>query len=551
MDDLAQRAMLEGVYPLARAPWDLFTFTGETPEDNARLIAHGSLPWWSDLNLRLSAWRPLSSLLVWFDVRVLGDDPRAAHLHSLLWWSAAMVAAALVLFTVLPRHWATASLLLYGLDDAHAFPVTWLANRSALCSAAFGFLALWAHLRWRTHASHRYLVLAMASLTGALAAGEYGLCIVGFVLAYELVGAEDARGVRARALVPTAGVLALYLLVHRVGGFGTRASGVYVDPLREPGAYLTALGQRFPALLGDMVLGLPASTTAFMPWLALGAAAVVLAAASRSGARAAALRWMPLGAALALLPVASSFLSGRLTVIAALGTHVAVTAVLCAAWDDARDRDRRRRPGAWVRIAIALGLAAMHLGVVPYRGWREIQSISDLNAAGRRAAATMPVDDATAANERWAALSVSDPMLLIYPPLLRWTGGHPLPRAWSVLSMAPHRHRMTRIDDRTLTLQAEDGAMLRTPVERLFRRPDVPLHIGDRIDLGDLEITVLQTAPDGAPTHVQYRFDVPLEHPSLRLLLVGQRGFIRYPMGGVGVSMTVPPGTHPLGMAPG
>jgi hypothetical protein len=44
MDDLAQRAMVEGAYPVARAPWDLYTFSSGEPAEVRTLVGAGALP---------------------------------------------------------------------------------------------------------------------------------------------------------------------------------------------------------------------------------------------------------------------------------------------------------------------------------------------------------------------------------------------------------------------------------------------------------------------------------------------------------------------------
>ena len=61
MDDFAQLAMLGHVYPVERAPADLFTFSDGSRAEVQRLMDRGSLAWWSHPELRLSALRPTCS----------------------------------------------------------------------------------------------------------------------------------------------------------------------------------------------------------------------------------------------------------------------------------------------------------------------------------------------------------------------------------------------------------------------------------------------------------------------------------------------------------
>jgi hypothetical protein len=57
------------------------------------------------------------------------------------------------------------------------------------------------------------------------------------------------------------------------------------------------------------------------------------------------------------------------------------------------------------------------------------------------AALMMQVDDAKVAEQRLVVLTAADPMTLLYPPLVRWVEGHPLPKSWWVLSLAPRPHK--------------------------------------------------------------------------------------------------------------
>jgi hypothetical protein len=172
MDDFAQLAMLAGEYPVERAPWDLFSFSKGEPDEVRTLMSRGSLAWWSHPELRLCALRPLSSLTMWADVKLFGHVGVWHHVHTLVWWSAMIMAAALLLRQLLPARWAGLALLLYVLDECHTYPVGWLANRNAIVSATFAFLALWAHVRHREHAWARGRWLAPLSIVLAMAGGE-------------------------------------------------------------------------------------------------------------------------------------------------------------------------------------------------------------------------------------------------------------------------------------------------------------------------------------------------------------------------------------------
>ena len=552
MDDIAQRAMVEGAYPVPRAWWDLFDFAGGDPEDVAALRSRGFLPWWSDDELRLRGLRPLSSALVWLDVRLL-RTPFVAHVHSLLWWVALLFVLHRLLSRVLPDRWATVAVALYALDDCHTFPIAWLANRNAIISTLFALAAVHAHVRMREEgwARGRWLAPVLAALS--LAGGEYGIAGLAFVLAYEIAGARGPVPERVRAVLPIAAVALAYLVLHRALGYGAANSTVYVDPIADPIAWLQAASERIPLLLTDMLVGAPLGTIATSGHapLLLGAGALAfvglwlaLAWHRFDASQRRRIAWLGLGAFGALLPVASSFLSGRLTLVAAVGTH----AILAGLLVDAADRmlAQRRRVVTWIAAAASVPLVWMHGPVAVRTADEELDAITRVNRIGARVAEAMPVDDREAPRQRWVLLTVGDPMTLVYPPLLRFVDGHPLPAAWWVLSMAPGLHRFDRVSPRALELTVQDGALLQRPVERLFRGPDRPLRSGDVIDLDGLLVEVLAATDDGAVQRVRFTFDRRLEHESLKFFVFGQQGLRAYPMGRPGVVMTVPAAALPF-----
>jgi hypothetical protein len=547
MDDWAQLAMLDGSDARGRAWYELFVFADAARGELPALLDRGTLPWWTDPELELAAMRPLSAALVVLDVRWFGHDPWPMHLHSLIWWIAMLLVAGRLLLQVLPARWALLTFALFVLDECHGFPLAWLANRNAIVAATFGFAAVLEHLRWREHAVAYARWTATPALALALTAGEYGLCAAAYLAAYELV---SVRAHRLRALVPTLVVLLAWALLHRLGGYGSFASGAYLDPASEPIAWLAAAAIRMPVLIAGFLLALPTGTLALYPGTlfpqvlagvlaALGLAALLPAVARRlppeSRAR---LRWLVLAMLLAILPVLSSFVSARVLVVPALAGHAVLAAVIL----DGLARARVAR----LRAALAIVLLLAHLGLATAWGRVELHDVGEVNRRTNDAALHMPVDDARIAEQRLVVLTANDPSTLLYPPLQRHFAGSPLPRAWWVLSMAPHPHRLHRIAVDAFELEVEGGAMLRGGAEQLLRRPDRLPSNGDVLAVDGLTITICAVDAEGFPTRVRYAFDRPLEDGSLVFLLVARRGIIRYPLGPVGSSVPIPAGALPL-----
>lgn len=558
MDDYAQLAMLHDAYPVKRQAWDLFSFSRGTPPEVQALMDRGSLAWWSFPALKLSALRPLSSLLMWLDVKLFGTWTIGHHLHSFVWWSAMLGAAALLLRRLLPPRWALLALLLYALDECHVYPIGWLANRNALVAATFSMLALWAHVRHREDGWARGRVLAPAMLLLAFLGGEYALCILPFFVLYELLAAPGERAARARALLPMLAVFVAYVLVHRSLGFGSFGSNVYVDPIREPLAYLGRAMLRVPILLADMFMALPTGKASLTPerqqlqaWLGPVALLLIVvlaraAAQRRPQEQRARLWWLLLASTAAVLPVASSFVSARLLLIPAVGGHAVVAAVLLDAWDRIRAPQTRRRALTIVQGVVATALLFGHTLLATYWSLEEQAAMVRLNVGTRQASMMMQVDDKKVSGQRLVVLSVGDPMSLLYPPTVRWLNGRPMPRSWWVLSMAPHPHLLTRTAPDTIELSVVGGSMLSGPVEQLFRRPSQPLRVGDEVHLDGMRVRILGVDPKSRPNRVEYRFDAPVDDPSIVFLLCTRKGLIRYPMGPVGVPLPIPPPKLPL-----
>ena len=560
MDDFAQLAMLEGTYPAERAPWDLFSFSRGDPEEVHALMSRGSLAWWSYPELKLSALRPLSSLLMWVDVKLFRFAAVGHHVHTLVWWSLMLMAGALLLQRLLPARWALLALLLYALDEAHTYPIGWLANRNAIVSATFAFLALWAHIRHREDGWTKGRWLALLGLALSFSGGEYALCILPFFVMYEAICGPGSRQERARALVPLLGLFLVYVAIHRSMGFGSHGSSVYVDPVREPLAYLEMASWRIPVLIADMFLAIPTGKLAITPehlriqaWF--GPVAIAIVVMLTVGARRALpptqrgrLSWLLVASMLSILPVASSFVSARLLLIPGLAGHAVVAALLLDAWDRVRDPETRFRPLNLLRGLFAAALLVAHTVLAPLWGIEETHAIHRLNEGTRQASLNMQVDDAAVANQRLVVLSVGDPMSLLYPPTVRWLEGHPMPRSWWVLSMAPRPHLLKRTGPNSIELHVVGGSMLTGPVEKLFRRPEHPFAAGDSVKLDGLMIRIFDVDGEGRPVRVGYEFDVRVDDPSIVFLLVTQRGIIRYPLGPVGATMPIPPAKLPIAL---
>lgn len=522
-DDYAHRAILQGLGPgYDRNPLRLYEFT-RGPAHVRTLLDAGGLPWWSDDALQLRFFRPLGSALVSLDHALSPHSAVAWHLHGLVWMAALFVAAGVALRALLPPRAALVAACAYASAEHHLTVSAWLSARPGLVGATFAVAALGTHVRARQAGAARSWG-AVALLAVALLGSELALGAVALLAAWELLAAPGDRRTRAGAAAPAVGLSLVYVGLYVACGFGTRASGAYVDPLHDPVAFLRVAAVRWPVLLAEPIVNLPSEALMAAP-----AVGLVLAALSLGVLGALAVWWargrthqtssetrtlaaLGVGAALALAPGVGGVPGGRLLAVAGVGVAAVAGSALVAAWDArAASRGLRRLGlsaavallalpmfllGPLLRVAFPLGMARVSDA--------QARFVSDLDwRCGPDADVIVPV--------------AADPAVGMYAALVLGTSNKH-GRNFRVLSMAPHRHALRRDDAHTLSLRVLDGGrMLATPMERVYRSPARPLATGDRREMQGATVTVTATEA-GHPTALRLQSVRPLAEPGVCLL---------------------------------
>ena len=118
-----------------------------------------------------------------------------------------------------------------------------LANRNAVIASALGVRALAAFHRWRNDRWTHGAWLSALLLAGSLLAGEFGSGTVAYFAAYALFFETTPVRERIRSLMPAGLVVAGWLAMHRLGGYGTSGSGCYFDPLVDPPSTVIRFGR--------------------------------------------------------------------------------------------------------------------------------------------------------------------------------------------------------------------------------------------------------------------------------------------------------------------
>jgi hypothetical protein len=528
---------------MERAPWDLFAFAKD-PQSNRALMEEGVFPWWTDPALVIAFLRPLSSLTLWLDYALWPHSPLLMHVHSLAWFALLLVVVWQVYRSLLPaRATAALALLLYALDDARSYPVGWIANRNALVALAPGFLAIYAHHRWRDADKARWGLLALLALGVGLAGGEPALPVCGYLASYALFLDRASLRARLSSLLPYAALVIAWRLLYDRLGYGALLSGIYIDPGREPLTFAAALVVRLPMLMlsqfalpmSDLWEAYPLLASWLQPamfavaLLVLGALAWLIWPLLRADARA---RFWALGCVLSAVPVCGTHPEDRVLTAASLGG-----AALLASFLSASAQADRARPARLVATG-GLGLIVIHLLIAPLLLPARILAIDAMERLLLASDASIP-RGALGAQKTVVLLNPPLDLFAVYLPAFRLSRGIGMPRSLRWLATGESALSIQRVDAQTLKITPDDG-FLSTSSQRMFRRSERSFRRGERVLLSDVAFEVTELTRDGRPQTMVARFTAPLSDDNFVFLRWDQRTYRPFVLPAPGQSVHVP-----------
>lgn len=488
------------------------------PMDAYGLKDAGLLPWITVDDWSLAFFRPLTAWTHVLDYAAWPDRPWVLHAHSLAWFAALLyVVGRLHRRLVAGAPWAAGlASLLYAVDDGHGPAVGWVANRGAIIATAGGALALLVHDRWRREGWRPGGVLGPVLFATSLAGGELAVGYLGFLLAY--VGLVDRAPWPARARSAAAWIVValLWAAAYRGLGYGARGSSAYVDPIGAPWAYARAIAERFPLLLQglfgapstDFVVVLDRYATTFVVSgvVTVIATVAVLGIALRRDRRGA---FWAAGTLLSLLPACTALPSDRLLFVPGIGAM----ALLASAVERLSSRAGGLAATHPVGRAVLAGWAVLHLVSAPILlPWRSLglkKHDEWIEAHVQEAFATQPPPDGQLVIVNAPDFYTGALMVAVRSAPGRPTGGRP-----RVLYGGDEPVTLRRVDETTLEVRPARGFMVPT-VNTVYRSADRPLWVGHGIQLTGMQVTVTEADRHGAPTAAAFRFDRPLESPTL------------------------------------
>ena len=517
---------------------DLFAFVPETMQP--RMMELGYLPWWSDPAIHISFARPVTALTHILDYRMWSDCFVLQHLHSLLWFGLGIVLVAL-LYRRLHTSAVVAGVagLLFAVEDAHAMPAGWLANRNALLCLVFGTLTILLHVEWRRGREFRHLAAGLCVLAIGLGSGEATVGALGYVAAWQLTQEDGSLKRRLLPLAPYVGLMLAWRVLYDKLGYGAVGSSLYVDPVRQPQAFVGAVVERGPLLMAaqwlqmpvDIWLALPRSAQVVFSLVSAGLAVLVVVLLWDLLQNRSLARFWVLGMTLSLVPLCAAFPMDRLLLFPGIGAFGVLAMLLRARsvwfWGPTDAVGWKRRIATALLVLhgpVAAMLLAGRTAALPMFG--------EFFSAGARTSPSEPGVE----NQTFIYVNGND-FTVVYTHIIREVDGFaPAPRRLVRLASMADANEVLREDDTTLVITPKGGFLSRA-LDRLLANPERPVAAHEKIELPDYVAEIRATTRDGRPAKVAFRFRRPLEDPSLRFLYWRDGELLEFPLPRVGESV--------------
>lgn len=520
---------------------DLFHFISD---DNRKpLMESGAYPWWTAPKLQLAFYRPISSLTHWLDYKYWPHSPLLMHLHSLLWFGLMILMVAFLYRRMIPIPWAAGlAAFLYAMDECHGLSAGWLANRNALIATTMAALVLIIHDKWRRESWSLGVILAPLVLLMGLLSGEFAIFSVGYLFAYALFIEEEKGLWRWVSLVPYAAVVVGWRVVYKIMGYGAQQSGAYIDPLGESGRFVISMFERLPTLLlaqwslFSADFWMTQSNTYNASHAAFGAVLLLLIAwivvpLLREDRVA---RFWALGMLLSAVPICATFPHDRVLFGVGIGAMGLIAQFLCVRFGkDGSERPNPRASALQVR-GLAMFFIVCHVYLAPF--FLPLKSISPffLERLERRSFQTLP---------KAKDIRKKQVFLIHTPGFLSHTfyamyalKRMPQPKVLRQLSITIKGLKVTRLDARTLRLEAEEDLVDRS-TRMLVRSTAMAFHVGQTFRYPDVSVTVKKLGVHGRPSVAVFRFKHRLEHPDYLWMRWKGSGFAKCKLPKVGQSI--------------
>lgn len=559
LDDWQQIGILTGDFqvPEEESPLvEFYTFSNGASSQTLDRVDQGQLPWWTDEDLKLRFFRPLSVLSHYVDQWLWSDSFALMHAHSVIWYLLVVTLSAFVYRDIGMTPMAVGlAALCFAIDDNHAVTVGWLANRNHLITGVLVLLAFRFHVRWQRD-GHAAAGIAAASLfVVALLTGEAAVSYGAFVFAWAVtLHLGDARQ-RVLSIFPGFFIGVLWLLLYRKFGFGTVASGLYVNPVGEPIEFLGAVAERIPLFLAALFGTSSTELSAFADdierhrlwWWSVATVVPICLALIPVLRRDRLLQFWGLAAIVSMLPLCAATPIDRVLLMTTVASHGLLARFLELTWPtlkrwrspDEISNEEIPRGSGLVRCGSTVVLWVLVIQNLVTPVWMLPLRVATLRVLGERqeTAATSPAFDQPLEGRQVVLVNPPDMFYGLTLPRIRSLHGLENPEHVRVLATGLVPLRLDRTGDRTLVMKP-DGPFLNRAFAELYRRD--PLTVGWERELTGMHVRVLDVDEDDQPAAITFEFDVPLDSDELLWVEWRDGQFVELKLPAVGESLSIP-----------
>jgi len=496
LDDylFAQQSLDKTVYH-ARASWDYFNWASSATEV-AQYRERGIIvDWFTPDAFRFRPFRPLASLVHAWQFRHLAHAPWAMHVSLALLYALLILLCAKLLMRFSTSATAVGiGVLLFAIDDSHAFSSGWISAYNTLLCCLFGLFALFMHDRWRRDKSSLGLTFSVASFVLALLSSEGGLALMGYLVAYAIFVESGSWRKKAASMILAVLIAAGYLLFYAMYHFGPRCFVAYVSASDDPWLAVFAVLSNTVLFTVSQVVSL-APLTAALQFSGSGGVivaavlfVVLVAVFRRFLASSKTAAFFATGMVLSIVPFTLGFISDRLLLWASFGGAGLLAELLTAASAGA---GRLQRVSARTLLVTNTVLSLLLFVPFPFL-------MFSMEGSSHALAGAIPTQNTVLLNS-------SNGFTALYAPAIRCYEGGTWPGHFYSLYCGSDTLTVTRTGDRTLTATVPNG-WIASDFERSRRPRQLHFTPGQSIDLQLMTATIEKVTCDARPLSVTFAF---------------------------------------------
>lgn len=326
--------------------------------------------------------------------------------------------------------------------------------------------------------------------------------------------------------------------------YGTRHSGLYSDPFRNPAGFAMDIALNLPALVQAQLGILSSNAYVVVPqryqyilhafdYVMIVLFAIAFFPVLRESKLA---RFWALGMVLSLPPVCATVPNDRLLCPAGIGGMALVGHFLEYAFARWNEQPRTRRLRFVRGMAIFLIFTHAFIGPLslPFNS-TSVRLFGLLVDSGIR---RLPLEESIQDD----SIIVVNPKVDAYTitiPAVQSSRRAPVPRHIWGLNAGLGEVIVRRTDATTLEIGVPEGFFPK-PFGVAFHGPSDPWWVGRIARNADFEATVLELTEDARPRRIRFVFNRPLEDPSYRWFCFGERNLEPFPLPAVGETVTLP-----------